>query len=68
VCPLYNEHAVDIAADTVVLVTHNHPNRELADELAEAGFGGQVKVVGEANSPRQLMIAIREGHMAGRTI
>jgi hypothetical protein len=27
-----------------------------------------LKVVGDANSPRDLLIAIREGHMAGRFI
>jgi len=25
-----------------------------------------LKVVGDANSPRDLLVAIREGHMAGR--
>jgi hypothetical protein len=27
-----------------------------------------LKVVGDANSPRDLLVAIREGHMAGRFI
>ena len=66
VCAVYNAHVFDVAADTVVLISYNRPNRELVDELAD--FTGEVKVVGDANSPRYLMLAIREGYLAGRSV
>lgn len=55
-----------IPADTVVIVSHNRPNRDVYDELA-----GQVEylhLVGDANSPRYLQTAIREGHLAGAAV
>ncbi|WP_254699920.1 FAD-dependent oxidoreductase [Trinickia violacea] len=52
-----------VPADTVVFVSHNRPNRELHVELA--GRHHDVRVVGDANSPRFLEAAIREGHIAG---
>lgn len=66
----YNKHVEEVAADTVVLISYNRPNRELADALNDksAGFPGEMKIVGDANSPRYLMMAIREGHFAGRAI
>lgn len=57
---------MDIAADTVVFVSHNAPDRELADALA--AYAGQVTTVGDARSPRYLQTAIREGHLAARGI
>jgi len=57
-------HAVP--ADTVVVVTHRRARRELADRLA--GRVPSVQVVGDALSARDLQVAIREGHMAGRQI
>lgn len=62
----YNEHHYDVSADTVVLISYNRPNRELAGELED--YPGEVMLVGDALSPRYLMLAIREGHMAGRSI
>jgi 2,4-dienoyl-CoA reductase-like NADH-dependent reductase (Old Yellow Enzyme family) len=53
-------------ADTVVLVTSNRSNREIYDALSERN--SDVRVVGDANSPRYLETAIREGHIAGATI
>jgi hypothetical protein len=60
-----------VSADTVVLVTHN----EAADTIFRELGGGtrakrefSLKVVGDAYSPRDLLVAIREGHMAGRFI
>jgi len=50
----------------VVLVGYNRPNRELVDALE--GYAGEVWVAGDANSPRYLMMAIREGHFAGRSV
>jgi thioredoxin reductase len=56
-------------ADTVVLVTYNQAQSELYRQL---GGGTRAKppydlhLVGDANAPRDLLMAIREGHMAGR--
>jgi thioredoxin reductase len=56
-------------ADTVVLVTYNTARSELYRQL---GGGTRAKppyalhLVGDANAPRDLLMAIREGHMAGR--
>ncbi|WP_340315470.1 oxidoreductase [Rhizorhabdus argentea] len=52
-----------LPADTVVVVSHNRPNREVYDELA--GKCEKLLIVGDANSPRYLQTAIREGHIAG---
>ena len=56
-------------ADTVVLVTYNEARSELYRELgggtrAEPAYA--LRLVGDANAPRDLLMAIREGHMAGR--
>jgi hypothetical protein len=53
-------------ADTVVLVGYNYPNRELADALG--GFGGPVRLVGDAAGGSNLEKAIREGHLAARRL
>ncbi|MGA8708549.1 MAG: FAD-dependent oxidoreductase [Steroidobacteraceae bacterium] len=66
VCAVYNARPQDVAADTVVLVGYNRPNRELLDALE--GYAGEVWVAGDVNSPRYLMMAIREGHFAGRSV
>lgn len=56
-------------ADTVVLVTYNEPQTELYRAL---GGGLRRKpayalhLIGDAQAPRDLLIAIREGHLAGR--
>jgi 2,4-dienoyl-CoA reductase-like NADH-dependent reductase (Old Yellow Enzyme family) len=56
--------AEEIAAETVVFVSHNRCRRDLVDELR--GFAGTVTLVGDARSPRYLQVAIREGHLAAR--
>lgn len=55
-----------VPADTVVLVSQNAANRELVDELANCPF--KVTAVGDARSPRFLQTAIREGHLAARSL
>jgi hypothetical protein len=58
--------SINVPAQTVVLVSHNRPNRELGD-----GLHGQIDnlhVVGDAASPRFLQIAIREGHLSGAAV
>jgi hypothetical protein len=62
----YGGEPMDIAADTVVFVSHNASNRELLDTLAD--YSGSVIDVGDALSPRYLQTAIREGHMAARSL
>ncbi|GAB4136179.1 MAG: FAD-dependent oxidoreductase [Sphingomonadales bacterium] len=62
----YGGSSVEVPADTVVFVSHNSSNRELADTLAD--WPGAVQVVGDARSPRYLQTAIREGHLAARQI
>ncbi len=58
-----------VDADTVVMVTYNQPQADLYFAL---GGGDRTPVpytlhlVGDANAPRDLLMAIREGHMAGR--
>lgn len=58
--------AFRVPAERVVFVSHNAPNRSLADELA--GSGLPLRVIGDANSPRFLPTAIREGRMAGMAV
>jgi 2,4-dienoyl-CoA reductase-like NADH-dependent reductase (Old Yellow Enzyme family)/thioredoxin reductase len=55
-----------IPADTVVLVTTNRSNRALYDELS--GRKLDLRIVGDANSPRYMQVAIREGFMAGASV
>jgi 2,4-dienoyl-CoA reductase-like NADH-dependent reductase (Old Yellow Enzyme family) len=62
----YGGPPIEVEADTVIFVSHNAPNRELLDLLGE--FKGPVIPVGDVRSPRYLQVAIREGHMAGRSI
>lgn len=54
-----------IRADTVVLVSPNEPNREMADSLSQ---GAPVTIVGDAYSPRDMLNAIHEGHRAARSV
>jgi NADPH-dependent 2,4-dienoyl-CoA reductase/sulfur reductase-like enzyme len=57
-----------IPADTVVFISGNMPNRELFDALAGHNSGREFRVIGDANSPRFLQTAIREGHIAGAEV
>lgn len=53
-----------VPADTVVLVNFPRPRRQLADELEGRV---EVAVVGDANTPRDLVAAIHEGHLCARS-
>jgi len=55
-----------LPADTVVFISHNRPNRDLAEGLASSSV--PVRIVGDANAPRFLGAAIREGHLAGASV
>ena len=61
--PVGSNQVTKAPADTVVFVSANHANRELYNELSERGLS--VRLAGDANAPRFLPTAIREGHMAG---
>lgn len=55
-----------IPADTIVFVSANAPSRDLYAALTDRNT--DVRLVGDANSPRFLQSAIREGHLAGASI
>jgi hypothetical protein len=55
-----------IPADTVVFVSANQANNILADELRAAGV--TVTTVGDANAPRFMQAAIRDGFLAGQAV
>jgi 2,4-dienoyl-CoA reductase-like NADH-dependent reductase (Old Yellow Enzyme family)/thioredoxin reductase len=64
--PIRTSQMNEIAADTVVLVTQKSPTRSLYDELR--GRVPDLRLVGDAASPRTLQEAIREGHLAVRSL
>jgi hypothetical protein len=55
-----------IPSDIVIFISPNRPNRDLYQVLTSRGM--RVQVVGDANSPRNLLNAIREGHLAGANL
>jgi hypothetical protein len=52
-----------VAADAVVIVGSNDPQRQLSDAL---GDRGEVSLVGDALGPRFLQIALTEAHRAAQ--
>jgi len=56
----------DILADVVVFVSTNRCNRDVYDAIKQQR--PNVAIVGDANSPRYLQVAIREGYMAGAAV
>jgi 2,4-dienoyl-CoA reductase-like NADH-dependent reductase (Old Yellow Enzyme family) len=62
---------ISVPADTVVLITTNLANNGLFDELRalpKVSAVPDIRLIGDALAPRDLLVAIREGHMAGRTV
>nr|WP_087573287.1 hypothetical protein [Sphingomonas sp. CDS-1] len=55
-----------LPADTVVFISLNRSNRDLFDELVASG--ASPRIVGDANSPRFLGMAICEGNVAGTSV
>ncbi len=55
-----------VDAETLVFISANKANRELYVELEEAG--ANVQVIGDANAPRFMQVAVREGHLAAKAI
>ncbi|MGE0386054.1 MAG: FAD-dependent oxidoreductase [Gammaproteobacteria bacterium] len=62
--PLQGTRTREVPADTVVLVQFGEPLRDLYDELRPALPG--LQIVGDAAAPRDVLVAIAEGHMAAR--
>jgi hypothetical protein len=67
---LHRAKAEKVRADTVVFLTAKVPLRGLYDELREIGFqrDRNLAIVGDACAPRDLQLAIAEGHHAARAI
>ena len=55
-----------VPADTVVLVSHNEPLRDVYDALRDEGR--TVHLVGDARSPRDMQFAIAEAHRFARSL
>jgi hypothetical protein len=64
--PKGSNQVTKLPADTVVFVSPNHPNRTLYDELVAKGV--DTRVIGDANAPRFIPVAIREGNIAGASV
>jgi len=64
--PNYGGSHIDVPADVTVFVSVNHANRGLHEELRNRV--PDLRIVGDAKAPRYLDTAIREGHLAGRTL
>jgi 2,4-dienoyl-CoA reductase-like NADH-dependent reductase (Old Yellow Enzyme family) len=56
----------EVAADIVVLVTHNQPLRDLYDLTRNEEFTSFL--IGDALSPRDVQAAIADGHRVGRAL
>ena len=63
----FNEKAGSLA-NTVVLVTYNHPNRELADYLREEDGPWTVHLVGDVNGTNGILQAVHSASAAARAI
>ncbi len=63
---LQSDKTETVPADLVVLVTPDEPLRDLYDHLKISTK--HLAIVGDANTPRELQAAIREGHLAARAI
>jgi NADPH-dependent 2,4-dienoyl-CoA reductase/sulfur reductase-like enzyme len=62
----HDNQTIKVSADTVVFVSRNRPIRDMAEALTDRGMA--VTVVGDANAPRFIPTAIREGHVAGASV
>ena len=66
---LDGEQTWEVPAQTVVLVTYNAAQNDLYRALGggtRAPRPYELHLIGDANAPRDLLVAIREGHLAGR--
>ncbi len=65
--PLQGQRNQRVAADVVILVTQNHPNRELYDQLRSQRHPN-IHLIGDAASPRDLQVAISHAHHTARML
>jgi len=63
---LFTERARRLEAGLVVMVGYNEPNRELADDLAEAGM--PCHLIGDVRGRNSILSAIHAGAALGRSI
>ena len=66
---LDGEQTWEVPANTVVFISYNQAQTDLYRALGggtRAAKPYELHLVGDANAPRDLLMAIREGHMAGR--
>ena len=63
---LFTERVRRLEAGLVVMVGYNEPNRELADDLAEAGM--PCHLIGDVRGRNSILSAIHAGAALGRTI
>jgi thioredoxin reductase len=59
-----NQSIID--ADLVVVVSHNRPNRDIFEALSSRPV--DLRIVGDAQMPRNIQDAIRDGHLAGAAV
>jgi len=64
--PIYGTNAETVPADTVVMVGYRQSQNDIWPELR--GCVGQLHIVGGALSARDIQPAIREAHLAARSI
>lgn len=67
---LYRAEPEEIPADTVVFINAKEPMRTVYDDLRDRGFeqGRNLVIVGDARAPRDLHLAITEGHRLVRAM
>jgi hypothetical protein len=63
---LFTERRRTLKARTVVLVTHNQPNRGLAESLTDSGI--EVHQIGDVQGRNNIRNAIHSGALLGRSI
>lgn len=64
--PTYGGSSQRVAADVLAFISVNSSYRGMMEELR--GKIPELAIVGDANAPRYLEMAIREGHLTGRAI
>ena len=65
----FTERVRTVAARTVVLVTYNHPNRELAEYLSRgAGSAARIHLVGDVTGSNGIRPAIHQAAAVARAI
>ena len=70
VVPTEGDRTMTIPADIVVLITPNRAERSLYDDLRKQPIadGRTLMLIGDALAPRDLQLAMREGHFAARAL